>query len=554
RLAFLLRLACARLELFGGFTLLRLGLDDARLAFLLRLACARPELFGGLFTLLLLRLDDELAFLLRLGFDRLELGGLFAFLLLRFEDDRLARDLACFGGPSTAIAGGSPDPMPGPIESAAAASGLRVSPKRATITSRDAPAILRRPAHPIIRALCITKPPGARCRPPGGGAHWDCDPGELRPFLAFRRIIGRRPPRWAAGAIRIYNSSPMRAAVLTTQGQPVAANVELREWHDVEPGPGEVRVRTEASALNHLDLWVGRGVPGADLEFPRISGSDGCGIVDAVGEEVDAAWEGQRVVLNAAVMADAPPRPGVTPTSGVPAVIGEHSHGTMAARFLAPVRNVLAIGDADPVAAAAFALSHLTAWRMLVTRARLRAGQSVLIPGIGGGVALALLGIARHFGCHIIVTSRSPEKLARAQELGAHAGVLDAGEDFSREVRRLTGRRGVDVCADSVGKAIHGSCLRALARGGTFVTCGCTTGPDATTDLARIFWNQLSVLGSTMGDMAEFRAVTSLFSSGALSPVIDSCHTPDAAPAAYARLESGEHFGKVVIDWRSGAS
>jgi zinc-binding alcohol dehydrogenase/oxidoreductase len=192
---------------------------------------------------------------------------------------------------------------------------------------------------------------------------------------------------------------------------------------------------------------------------------------------------------------------------------------------------------------------HLTAWRMLVTRAGLKPGQTVLITGIGGGVALALLSISRHFGCATIVTSRQEWKLDKATQLGADHGVLDSGDDWSRQVRGLTGKRGCDICADSVGKAVHASCIRSLARGGVFVTCGATTGADAMTDLARLFWNQLTLAGSTMGNMDEFRQVVALHLRGALRPVIDSVHAAADAAAAFARLEASEQFGKIVLRW-----
>ena len=343
----------------------------------------------------------------------------------------------------------------------------------------------------------------------------------------------------------------MKALQISRQGEPVAANVVLNDaCASPEPGPGQVRVRTEASALNQLDLWVGRGVPGFDVQYPAISGSDGVGLVDAVGGGVSETWIGRRVVLNAAVTESVMPLPDdMEPAPGTH-MIGEHGPGTMAEFFVAPVGNVCDIGEVDPVEAAAFGLVHLTAWRMLVTRAGLRHGSSVLIPGIGGGVALALLGIAKWHGCRVIVTSRNQNKLDRAIELGADEGILDDGSDFSKIVRGMTHRRGVDVCADSVGQAVHGACLKSLARGGVFVTCGCTSGPRAETDLARIFWNQLTVIGSTMGDMREFREVLSLLRSGALSPTIDSVHSSADGAAAFSRLESGEQFGKVVIDWR----
>src|SRR5262245_16955212 len=196
---------------------------------------------------------------------------------------------------------------------------------------------------------------------------------------------------------------------------------------------------------------------------------------------------GRRVVLNAALRMPELARPDAAAVSLLDMrMVGEHMPGTHAEYFLAPASNVLDVGEADPAEAAAFALVHLTAWRMLVTRAGLKPGQTVLITGIGGGVALALLGICRHMGCATIVTSRQQWKLDRALELGADHGVLDTGEDWSRQVRGLTGKRGCDICADSVGKAVHNQCIKSLARGGVFVTCGATTGADAVTDLARL--------------------------------------------------------------------
>ena len=342
----------------------------------------------------------------------------------------------------------------------------------------------------------------------------------------------------------------MRAVLIERQGEPVHESIRLALDHpDPEPARGEVAVRTEAAALNHLDLWVGRGLPGLPKVWPKISGSDGCGVVDAVGEGVDASWLGRRVLLNAATFQTPIPHPDMAPAPEDISMIGEHGPGTMAGLFVAPVDQLLDIGDHDPVEASACALSYLTAWRML-RKADLRSGDHVLITGIGGGVALAALDLVRHFGAHAIVTSRSEEKLKRAASLGAAEGILDTGDDWSRSVRSWTKKRGVDVAIDSVGKAVHLSCVKSLRRGGTLALCGCTSGPDATTDLARIFWNQLNILGSTMGDMSEFREVVALLRSGALKPVIDTVVAPEAASKAYARLESGAQFGKVVVDWR----
>ncbi|MCP3905167.1 MAG: zinc-binding dehydrogenase [Planctomycetes bacterium] len=341
----------------------------------------------------------------------------------------------------------------------------------------------------------------------------------------------------------------MKAVLISRQGDPVAPQVTIADdLPDPIAGPGRVVVRTEAAALNHLDLWIGRGVPGMKLEYPRISGSDGCGRVESVGEGIDTAWVGRRVILNAAMPQPVAPLPGVEPAMPPLRVIGEHEPGCMAERFVAPVSNVVAVSDAiDPVDGAAFGLSHLTAWSMLVTRAGLRPGHTVLITGIGGGVALSALGICRHLGATTVVTSRHRRKLDRAVELGADHVVLDTGEEWSREVRDRTGGRGVDICVDSIGRAVHESCMRSLVAGGAFVTCGTTSGPIASTSLARLFWLQLRMIGSTMGDMGEFRAITALLESGGLRPVIDSVHDAPNAAAAYDRLESGGQFGKVVV-------
>ncbi len=347
----------------------------------------------------------------------------------------------------------------------------------------------------------------------------------------------------------------MKAIVVTEQGNPVAPNIALRDdWEpSIETKPGEVVIRTLASALNHMDLWVGRGVPGLDLAYPRVSGCDGCGIVESIGPGVDSAWIGRQVIYNAAVQINRGIGPDEAPRSTLAPeyeLIGEHHFGAHAERFVCPADNLAAVDGADPVQAAAFGLCALTAYSMMVTKGDLRPGQTVLIPGIGGGVATAALSIARYLGCPTCVTSRHQWKLDQARELGAELGILDEGQDWSRDIRSWTGRRGVDMAVDSVGKVTHLNCIKSLGRGGAYVTPGCTTGPNATTDLARIFWNQLRILGSTMGTNEEFREVTSLFRSGRLAPVVDKVYKSSACVAAYERLEAGDQFGKIVIDWR----
>ncbi|MBL8765231.1 MAG: zinc-binding dehydrogenase [Phycisphaerae bacterium] len=347
----------------------------------------------------------------------------------------------------------------------------------------------------------------------------------------------------------------MRAIVVERQGNPVTPNVALRaDWPDpAPPGHGQVLIRTLATAFNHMDLWVGKGVPGLQLAYPRVSGCDACGVVESVGPGVDAAWAGSRVIVNAATVVperELPTDPPASTLAPVYELIGEHHHGMLAERFLAPAANLARVSpDADPCQAAAFGLCALTAWSMMITKARLAPGQSVLLTGIGGGVATSALAIARHRGCPVAVTSRHQWKLDRARDLGAECLILDQGQDWSKEVRAWTHKRGVDMAVDSSGKATHLNCIRSLARGGAYVTPGCTSGPDAVTDLARMFWNQLRLFGSTMGTNAEFREVTSLYRAGRLSPVVDQVFPPERARDAYARLESGEQFGKIVIRW-----
>jgi NADPH2:quinone reductase len=354
----------------------------------------------------------------------------------------------------------------------------------------------------------------------------------------------------AASAINPASSSGgvMKAAVITGAGDDFRNSVRLvDDWPEPNPGPGQLRIRTEAAALNHVDLWLGRS---GGAEFPLVTGSDACGLVDAVGEHVDPSWAGRRVIFNAALPAVDPAVPGRRPERPPRiGLVGSEMPGCMAEKFVVPADNVIEVGEADPVPAAAFGLTFLTAWRMISSRARLHPDQTVLLTGIGGGVALAALRIVRHIGSEVAVTSRHQWKLDKARALGASHTILDEGQDWSQEVRNLTDGRGVDLCVDSVGKVLHERCIRSLAQGGTLTTCGTTTGGDPQTLLGDIFWKQLSVLGSSMGSMDEFRQVTALFRGGLLQPVIDKVFPSSEAGEAYARLQAAEQFGKVVIRW-----
>ncbi len=347
----------------------------------------------------------------------------------------------------------------------------------------------------------------------------------------------------------------MKAVIVTGQGSPVADNIRfVSDWPDLrEPGTGEVRIRTLCSAFNQMDLWVGRGVPGLKLEYPRVSGCDACGVVERAGPGVDPAWVGRRVIVNAAVEQPLRQHPDDPPGSTLAPqyeLIGEHHNGMHAEAFLAPAANLADVGDADPAKAAAFGLVTLTAYSGMITKAGLRPGQTVLITGIGGGVATAAAYIARWLGCRIAVTSRHTAKLERARTLfGAECLIHDQGQDWSKEVRAWTSKRGVDLAFDSSGKATHLNCIKSLARGGAYVTPGATSGPDATTDLARLFWNQLRLYGTTMGSSDEFREIARLLRAGALDAVVDSVTPAEEAVAAYRRLEASEQFGKLVLRW-----
>jgi len=317
-----------------------------------------------------------------------------------------------------------------------------------------------------------------------------------------------------------------------------------------EPGPGEVRVRVRAAALNHLDLFVVSGLPGVTITPPWIMGADGAGTVDALGRGAAGVREGDHVVINPGLSCRQCEYclAGEHPLCPRFRLLGEHAAGTIAEYVVVPAANVRAVPpELDPVAAAAFPLATLTAWRMLVSRARLTPGDLVLVWGIGGGVALQAMQIAKQIGARVWVTSGDDAKLERARELGADGTFNHRTTDVAKEVRARTGKRGVDVVVDNVGAATWAQSLLALGRAGRLVTCGATSGPVVQTDVRRLFWNQWTIMGSTMGNDAEFDAVVGELRAGRLLPVVDSVFDLDEAPRAFERLASAAQFGKVVI-------
>jgi NADPH:quinone reductase-like Zn-dependent oxidoreductase len=314
--------------------------------------------------------------------------------------------------------------------------------------------------------------------------------------------------------------------------------------------PGDVLIRVQAAAINHLDLFQVAGLPGITITPPWILGTDGCGIVEQVGSDVTHVQPGDLVVVNPGISDRTCEycRAGEQPLCLKYGILGEHLPGFMAEWIVVPGVNARRIPPGTSVVeAAAFTLATLTAYRMLVSRAQVKAGERVLIWGIGGGVAIACLQIAKLLGAHVTVTSSSDDKLARARELGADDTINYRGTDVGREVRARTAKRGVDVVVDSVGEATWAQSLGALGRRGRLVTCGGTSGPMVTTDIRRLFWNQWSILGSTMGNDAEFNAVVDHFRDGRLKPPIDSVFALEQGRDAFTRLQSGEQFGKVVV-------
>jgi NADPH:quinone reductase-like Zn-dependent oxidoreductase len=321
--------------------------------------------------------------------------------------------------------------------------------------------------------------------------------------------------------------------------------------HPAIQSPTDVLVQVHAAALNRLDLFVAEGLPGSKLAFPHIVGSDGAGVVREVGPAVSQFRPGDRVMINPTLSCGVCPAcaAGEDSLCSSLRVLGEHCGGIVAEYIVVPARNLAAVPPEMPwPEAAAFSLATLTAWRMLTTRAGLKANETVLIWGIGGGVAMAALQISRLIGARTIVTSGSDDKLAIGRRLGADLALNHARIDIRAEARQYTAGRGVDVVVDSVGERTWTDSLRALRRGGRLVTCGATTGPMVSMDLRRLFWHQWSILGSTLGSRREYAQIVGHAAQGRLWPVVDTVVPLHEAPAAYDRLQRGEQAGKLVIE------
>lgn len=328
-------------------------------------------------------------------------------------------------------------------------------------------------------------------------------------------------------------------------------NVAVRDLAAPEPGPGEVVVAVKAAAFNHLDLWTLRGDLKIEHRFPHALGADGAGVVESVGEGVPAGIRpGDGVLVNPALSCGLCERCRAGEQSECTAfrMLGEHEPGTVAELVKVPAANVFPVPEhLDFAEAAALGVTFITAYRMLFDRGGMRPGEWVLVTGIGGGLALSLFQLARPAAGKLLVTSSSDEKLQRAADLGADGGVNYRDADVGREVRRLTGKRGVDLVADSAGGPSLDGSLRALRKGGRVVIAGATAGAKAEIDVRRVFWNQLSVIGSTMGSVANVSDMLRLVAGSKLRPIVDRVVPLDDAPAALRLLEEGGQFGKIVV-------
>ncbi len=340
----------------------------------------------------------------------------------------------------------------------------------------------------------------------------------------------------------------MHAAVIHRHG--TLDELHFQEIDRPQVDPGHVLVRARAVALNRLDLFVLEGIPGVNLEMPHVMGSDGAGIVEEVGQGVSRLEPGDQVMLN----------PGLSCgqcefcVQGEHSLcigfglMGEHTGGTFAQYFQAPEANFEKIPSGVSFEeAAAFSLVTQTAWRMLKTRARLRAGEDVFIHGIGGGVASAALQIAVLSGARTFVSSSSETKLEQASKLGADHCFNYTTADVAKEVYKLTGKRGVDIVVEGPGATTWLQSLKMVRKGGRIVTCGATTGPNPQTELRLIFWKQIEILGSSMSSRQEYREIVELLSRGKLRPVIDRVFPLSQARDAMKHLENQSQFGKIVL-------
>lgn len=326
--------------------------------------------------------------------------------------------------------------------------------------------------------------------------------------------------------------------------------IKYDSYPDPEVGAHEVLVEIKAAALNHLDIWTRRGLPGLELELPHVPGSDGAGVVKAVGDHVDRFEAGDRVALLAGVSCGTCEfcRAGQDPLCERYYIIGEHSQGVQSDIAAIPADNLTHVPkDVSWSTAAAAPLVFMTAWRMLITRAEIEPGDSVLVHGSTGGVGHAAVQIAKHAGATVYATGGTEEKLQVVEELGVDHPINYEEASFKEVIKSATDGRGVDVVVDHIGEATWEDSIKCLVKGGTLVTCGATTGGNVGINVNRLFWNQLNILGSTMATLGGAEDVLQLVWSGDIEPVIREELPMSEAAEGHRLLEEREGVGKVVL-------
>lgn len=342
----------------------------------------------------------------------------------------------------------------------------------------------------------------------------------------------------------------MKAAYIEKHGN--LDQIKIGELNNPQINPNEVLIETKFSALNHLDLFVIKGWPGLKLRFPHVIGADGSGIIKEIGSEVSTVRERDSVTINPGISCGkcAKCLSGRQILCNSFSIKGEHQWGTYSEFFKMPESNVLKIPEGYSLEnAAAAPLTFLTAWRMLKTQANLQTGEIVFIHGAGGGVSSAAIQIAKALGARVITTTSTPEKIEKAQKVGAD-DVINYKEmkDFANYVYEiLTNKQGVDVVIDNVGSSTFQTSLRLLKPGGRLITCGATTGPQIKIMLNQIFWKQLEIKGSTMANQEEFLSVMKLVFEEKINPIIDKIFLLEEAEKALKYLSEGKQFGKVLL-------